>query len=131
MLRALIYFESIFNEIIMIIFDVGTWYDFCGLNCQKGNIYKHFETSFSCFVPFEVWSVTVLMFITMKIMFKNTNDVDYFKSNCYKLLGSVLSIRKIAKNSLDKLKNVPNLKYYSQAFSMTKVYFYGSCIIWG
>ena len=36
MLRALTYSESIFNGIIMIIFDVGTWYDFCGLNCQKG-----------------------------------------------------------------------------------------------
>ena len=36
MLRALTYFESIFNEIIMIILDVGTWYDFCGLDCQKG-----------------------------------------------------------------------------------------------
>ena len=36
MLRALTYFESIFNGIIMIILDVGTWYDCCGLNCQKG-----------------------------------------------------------------------------------------------
>ena len=35
MLRALTYFESIFNGIIMIILDVGTWYDLCGLDCQK------------------------------------------------------------------------------------------------
>lgn len=39
----------------------------------------------------------------MKIMFKNTNDVDDFKSNCHKLLVSVLSIKKTTKNSLDKL----------------------------
>ena len=36
MLKALTYFKSIFNGIIMIILDVGTWYDCCGLNCQKG-----------------------------------------------------------------------------------------------
>ena len=36
MLRALIYFESIFNEIIMIILDISTWYKFCGFDCQKG-----------------------------------------------------------------------------------------------
>ena len=47
------YFENIFNEIIIIIFDVGTWYDFYGLDCQKGKIYRYFETSFSCFGPFE------------------------------------------------------------------------------
>ena len=46
MLRALTYFESIFNGIIMIILDVGTWYDLYGLNCQKGKkkkkkIYKY------------------------------------------------------------------------------------------
>ena len=35
MFRALTYFESIFNGIIMIILDVGTWYDLYGLNCQK------------------------------------------------------------------------------------------------
>ena len=36
MLRALTYFDGIFNGIIMVILDVGTWYDFCGLDCQKG-----------------------------------------------------------------------------------------------
>ena len=36
MLRALTYFENIFNGIIMIILDISTWYDFCGLDCQKG-----------------------------------------------------------------------------------------------
>ena len=36
MLGALTYFESIFNGIIMIIIDVGTWYYFCGFDCQKG-----------------------------------------------------------------------------------------------
>ena len=36
MLRTLTYFESIFNEIIMIILDISTWYNFCGLDCQKG-----------------------------------------------------------------------------------------------
>ena len=35
MIRTLTYFESIFNGIIMIILDVGTWYDLCRLNCQK------------------------------------------------------------------------------------------------
>ena len=56
------YFESIFNGIIMIILDVGTWYDLCGLNCQKGKKKKNLqvlETSFSCFGPFGVWGVTV------------------------------------------------------------------------
>ena len=35
MLRALIYSESIFNGIIMIILDVGIGYDLCGSDCQK------------------------------------------------------------------------------------------------
>ena len=33
MLRALNYFENIFNGIIMKILDVGTRYDLCGLEC--------------------------------------------------------------------------------------------------
>ena len=36
MLKALTYSESIFNGIIMIILDIRTWYNFCGLDCQKG-----------------------------------------------------------------------------------------------
>ena len=44
MLRALTYFESIFNGIIMIILDVGTWYDSCGLDCQKGKKKKKKST---------------------------------------------------------------------------------------
>ena len=42
----------------MLILDVGTEYDLCGLDCQKGKIYKYFETIFSCFGPFGVWGVT-------------------------------------------------------------------------
>ena len=61
MLRALTYFKSIFNEIIMIILNVGTWYDFCGLVCQKWKIYRYFEMSFSCFRPFGVWGVIVMV----------------------------------------------------------------------
>ena len=38
--RALIYFGSMFNKIIMIILDVSTWYDLIGLNCQKRKIYR-------------------------------------------------------------------------------------------
>ena len=34
--RALIYFGSIFNGIIMKILDVSIWYNLVGLNCQKG-----------------------------------------------------------------------------------------------
>ena len=61
MLRALTYFESIFNRIIMIILDVGTRYDLCGLDCQKGKkkIYRYFEMSFSYIGPFGVWGVTM------------------------------------------------------------------------
>ena len=33
--RTLTYFESIDNEIIIIILNVGTWYESFGLNCQK------------------------------------------------------------------------------------------------
>ena len=36
MYRALTYFGSTFNGIVMIILDVGTWYNLFGLNCQKG-----------------------------------------------------------------------------------------------
>ena len=39
MLRALTYSENTFNEINMIILDVGTGYDLCGLDCQKGQKY--------------------------------------------------------------------------------------------
>ena len=35
MLRALTYSESVFNEIIIIILDVGIGYDLCGFDCQK------------------------------------------------------------------------------------------------
>ena len=38
----------------MLILDVGTEYDLCGLDCQKGKIYKYFKMSFSCFGPFEI-----------------------------------------------------------------------------
>ena len=48
----------------MIILDIGTGYDLCGLDSQKGEkkkIYRYFEMSFSCFGPFRVWSVTLFM----------------------------------------------------------------------
>ena len=68
MLRVLTYFKGIINGIIMIIIYIGTWYDLCGLDCQKGKIYKYFETSFSCFGPFGVWDVTTKVnAITSKI----------------------------------------------------------------
>ena len=37
MLRALNYFESIFDGIIMKILDVSTRYDLCGLECYNNN----------------------------------------------------------------------------------------------
>ena len=43
---ALTYFRSIFNEIIMIILIVGTWYDLFRLNCQKGKIYRYLRDVF-------------------------------------------------------------------------------------
>ena len=62
MLKVLTYSEIIFNGIIMIILDVGTGYDLCGLDGQKGKkIYRYFEMSFSCFGPFGVWGVTVMV----------------------------------------------------------------------
>ena len=64
MLRALTYSESIFNGLLMIILDIRTWYNFCGLDCQKGKkekkIYRYFEMSFLCFGPFGVWGMTTL-----------------------------------------------------------------------
>ena len=58
--RALTYSESIFNEIIMIILNVGIGYDLCGLDCQKKKkkIYMYFKMSFSFFGSFGVWGVT-------------------------------------------------------------------------
>ena len=79
MLRALNYFKSIFNGIIMIILDISTSYDFCGLNCQKGKgikIYRYFETSFSCFGLFGVWGVIGL--ISMYLIETILNAVSAF-----------------------------------------------------
>ena len=47
----------------MIIRDVGIGYDLCGWDCQKGEkkIYKYFEMSFSCFGPFGVWGMIVMV----------------------------------------------------------------------
>ena len=45
----------------MISFNVSTWYDLCGLNCQKRKISTGtFEMSFSHFGPFWVWGVTYI-----------------------------------------------------------------------
>ena len=57
MLRALTYFESIFNGIIKIILDVGIGYDLCGLDCQKGKIYRHLRCLSHALDPlgFGVW----------------------------------------------------------------------------
>ena len=58
---ALTYFKSIFNGIIMIILDVGTWYDFIWIELSKGTKSTGtFEMSFSRFGPFRVWGVTNL-----------------------------------------------------------------------
>ena len=47
-------FGSIFNEIIMKILDVDTWYELFGLNCQKGKIYRYLWVVFShALDPFE------------------------------------------------------------------------------
>ena len=45
----------------MLILDVGTEYDLCGLDCQKGKIYKYFKMSFSCFGPFGIWGMTSVL----------------------------------------------------------------------
>ena len=45
--RALTYFRSIFNEIIMIILDISTWYDLFGLYCSKG---KNLQVPLRCFL---------------------------------------------------------------------------------
>ena len=51
----------------MIILDFGIGYDLCGLLCQekerkkKRKIYKYFEMSFSCFRPFGVWGVILVL----------------------------------------------------------------------
>ena len=56
--RALTYFGSIFNEIIMNILDVGTWYGLFGLICQKGKIYRYLWIVFLMLWTLCVWSVT-------------------------------------------------------------------------
>ena len=56
--RALTYFGSIFNGIIMITLDVGTWYDLFGLNCSKGRNLQVPLRCFSCFGPFWVRGIT-------------------------------------------------------------------------
>ena len=61
-IEFLTYFGSIFNGIIMIILDVGTWYDFIWIELSKGTKSTGtFEMFFSCFGPFWVWGVTILM----------------------------------------------------------------------
>ena len=61
--RALTYFGSIFNGIIMIILDVGIWYDFIWIELPKGTKSTGtFEMLFSCFGPFWVWGMTCIMF---------------------------------------------------------------------
>ena len=62
--RVLTYFGSIFNEIIIKILGVGTWYELFGFNCQKKKKKKStgsFRLYFSCFEPFWVWGVIVMV----------------------------------------------------------------------
>ena len=49
MLRALTYSESIFNETIMIILNIVTVYDLCGLDGQKGKKKKKSTGTLRCF----------------------------------------------------------------------------------
>ena len=46
--HTLTYSESIFNGIIMIILDIRTWYNFYGLNCQKGKKKKKSTSTLKC-----------------------------------------------------------------------------------
>ena len=55
MYRTLTYFGSIFNGIIIIILDVGTWYDLFELNRQKGKNYSYFWDVF--FTLWILWSL--------------------------------------------------------------------------
>ena len=59
--RNLTHFGNIFNEIIMKILDVGTWYELFGLNCQKGKIYGYLLMYFSFFGSFWVWGLIVFV----------------------------------------------------------------------
>ena len=69
MLRVLTYSQSIFNGIIMIILDIRTWYNFCGLGCQKGKKEKKSTGTLRClshasdllgFGVWHMWSPVVL-----------------------------------------------------------------------
>ena len=55
MLRALTYSKSIFNGIIMIILDIRTWYNFCGLDCQKGKKEKNLQVLWDVFLM--LWTI--------------------------------------------------------------------------
>ena len=66
--KALTYFGSIFNGIIMIILDVGTGYDFIWIELSKRTkSIDTFEMFFSRFGLFRVWSVTGNIYIPIFI----------------------------------------------------------------